>query len=204
MKSGGRCGMSRLNWPVIAGSTAAIVSVLLVGVPAWAVSEGGHGGGHGGWQATDWYRVMNFAVLAIGLYLLLRKPAGQALSGRIKGIAQELEDLEARKAVAEKQLADYSHRLNALDKEASTIVAEYVRQGEEAKARILVAAESAADKLKEQAQKNIDHEFQRARLTLQQQVVEKALARAEKLIADKISAADQDRLIDEYLNKVVA
>ena len=83
-------------------------------------------------------------------------------------------------------------------------MAEYARQGEEAKARILKEAQSAADKLKEQAHKNIANEFEQAKLTLQAEIVEKALAKAETLIKDQISAKDQDRLVDEYLEKVVA
>ncbi|MBI5063709.1 MAG: ATP synthase F0 subunit B [Desulfatitalea sp.] len=182
---------------------AIVVLVALIAVaPVWASStEGGHGGG---WQATDWYRVMNFAVLAIGLFIVLKKPASQALNSRIKGIAQELEDLETRKRSVEKQLAEYNDRLAKLDKEGEQIVAEYIRQGKEAKTRILKEAETAAEKLKEQAHKNIEHEFKQARVKLQQHVVEKALTRAEQLIKEKISADDQNRLVDEYLDKVVA
>lgn len=173
--------------------------------PVWA-NSGAHEEGHQavGWQAADWYRVMNFAVLAIGLFLLLKKPAAQALNGRIKSIAEELKALEAKKAAAEKQLADCNAQLAKLDKEAAQIVAEYVRQGEEAKARILKEAEAAADKLKEHARKNIDHEFKQAKIALRQHIVEKALGRAEQLIATQISAEDQTRLVDEYLQKVVA
>jgi F-type H+-transporting ATPase subunit b len=204
----------------------AIAVVMLISlVPAWATSggdehgaesvaahggEGGgeHGGGHGAmskpWQVTDTAKTLNFAVLAVGLFLLLRKPVSQALSDRIKGIKEELEDLESRKAQVEKQLADYKTKLAQLDKEAEQVVAEYIRQGEEAKARILTEAESAADKLKEQAQKNIQNEFNQAKQSLQAEIVEKALAKAEQLIKDRISAEDQDRLVDEYLEKVVA
>lgn len=182
-----------------------VFSVLLVlsGLPACA-SGGGEEHHGGGWQATDWYRVMNFTVLAVGLFLLLKKPAAQALNSRIKNISQELADLESKKAAVEKQLADYNNQLASLDKEAEQIVAEYLRQGEEAKVRILKEAEATAEKLKEHAQKNIEHEFKQAKLMLQEQVVEKALAQAEKLISEKISAEDQTRLVDEYLEKVVA
>jgi F-type H+-transporting ATPase subunit b len=173
--------------------------------------EGGHaqasGESHGGgihWQKTDGYRVFNFAILAIGLFLLLRKPMSQALRNRIKGIRSELESLENRKAEVEKQLADYNAKLSELDKESEQIVADYIRQGEEAKVRILKEAQSAADKLKEQAQKNIAYEFEQAKLTLQAEIVGKALAKAETLIRDQISDKDQNRLVDEYLEKVVA
>ena len=170
---------------------------------AGAHGEGGHGGGiH--WQDTDSYRVLNFAILAIGLFLLLRKPAASALNGRIKGIQSELDDLESRKTAVEKQLAEYNAKLAELDKEAAQIVEEYTRQGQEAKTRILNEARAAADKLKEQAHKNIAYEFEQAKLVLQADIVEKALAKAEALIKDRISDKDQDRLVDEYLEKVVA
>lgn len=165
------------------------------------------GGGHAeaaGWVKTDWYRVMNFGVLAIALFLLLRKPAAQALNNRVKGISEELQDLEARKDVAEKQLAEYTAKLTGLDQEAEQIVQEYIRQGEEAKARILKEAEASAEKLKEQARKNIDYEFEQARLSLQKTITEKALAKAEQIIKQQITPDDQDRLVDEYLDKVVA
>lgn len=201
MKIAWHCSMRQLkrNMAVMAMVTAVVV--IATGL-AFASSGGGHG--EVGWQKTDWYRVMNFAVLAIGLFLLLKKPASQALNSRIKGIAQELADLESRKAAVEKQLAEYNDRLALLDKEAEQIVAEYTRQGKEAQARILKEADAGAEKLKEQAHKSIEHEFKQARNLLQQQVIEKALARAERLITEKISAEDQNRLVDEYLDKVVA
>ncbi|MEJ2661041.1 MAG: ATP synthase F0 subunit B [Desulfobacteraceae bacterium] len=169
---------------------------------------GGHGGEHGaeakGWVATDTYRVMNFTVLALGLFFILRKPAGQALSGRIRGIKEQLEDLEAKKAAAEKTLAEYDHKLATLEKAAEELVADYVKQGEAAKAKILAEAAAGADKLKEQAKRNIEHEFKRAKEQLRDEVVEAALVKAESAIREKISDDDQNRLVDEYLEKVVA
>ncbi len=163
----------------------------------------GHGGGKG-WVATDTYRVMNFAVLAIGLFFLLRKPASQALNARIEGIRDELNDLEARKEKAEKELAEYNQKLSLLDQEAEKIVAEYERQGEQARERILEEARSTAQRLEEQAQRNIENEFQRVRRQVQGEVIEKALAKAEEMLKTNISGDDQSRLVDEYLEKVVA
>ncbi len=170
-----------------------------------AAAEGGHGAAHSKpWMKTDTAKVLNFSILAIGLFLVLRKPVKQALGDRIKGIKEELEELESRKAAVEKQLAEYDSKLATLDDEAEKVIAEYVRQGEEAKARILKEAESAADKLEEQAKKNIENEFKQAKETLQAEIVEKALVKAEQAVKDQISADDQERLVDEYLAKVVA
>ena len=172
-------------------------------------SGGGEGEGHGdaapkGWVKTDTYRVMNFAVLAVGLFLLLRKPVSQALNDRIKGIKEELTELEAKKREAEEKLVKYNEQIASLDKEAETILAEYVRQGEEARDRILKESEAAAAKLEEQAKRNIEHEFKAAKAKLQEEILEKALAKAEALVKDKITSDDQDRLVDDYLDKVVA
>jgi F-type H+-transporting ATPase subunit b len=134
----------------------------------------------------------------------LRKPFSQALNGRIKGIQEQLADLEARKASAEKQLAEYNRKFALLDQEAEKLLADYLRQGQDAKARILQEAEAAADKLKTQARRSIDNEINRAKERLQAEVIEAALVRAEELIKRKITTGDQEQLVDEYLKKVVA
>jgi F-type H+-transporting ATPase subunit b len=157
-----------------------------------------------GWVATDTYRVINFTILIVALFLVLRKPASQALNSRISGIKEQLAELEAKKEEAEKELAQYSEKLVLLDKEAEKIVEDYVKQGNDAKARILKEAESTAEKLEEKAKRNIEHEFKQAKLQLQAEIIEEALVGAEKRIIDKITSEDQDRLVDEYLEKVVA
>ena len=161
-------------------------------------------GGSKGWVSTDTFRVMNFAVLAIALVFVLRKPLSQALSSRIKGIKEQLDDLEAQKAEAEKKLAEYNQQLAQLEKEAEKIVDDYVRQGNEAKARILKEAEASAEKLQVQARRNIEHEFAQAKLELQKEIFEKSLVKAEEIIKGKFTGQDQDRIVDDYLKKVVA
>ena len=161
-------------------------------------------GGTKGWVSTDTFRVMNFVVLVVALGFVLRKPLSQALNSRIKVIKAQLDDLEAQKAEAEKQLEAYNDKLAQLEKEAEKIVDDYVRQGNEAKARILKEAEASAEKLQVQARRNIEHEFGQAKLELQKEIFEKSLVKAEDIIRSKFTGEDQDRIVDEYLTKVVA
>jgi F-type H+-transporting ATPase subunit b len=164
-----------------------------------ALSSSGGETGTKGWISTDTFRVMNFVVLAVALVFVLRKPLS-----RIKGIKEQLEDLEARKGEAEKKLAEYNEKLAQLEKEADKIVEDYIKQGKEAKARILKEAELAAEKLKAQARRNIDHEFEQAKMKLQQEIFEKSLVKAEEIIKSKFSGEDQSRIVDDYLKKVEA
>ena len=161
-------------------------------------------GGTKGWEWEDTYRVMNFTVLVVALFFVLRKPLSQALGSRIKGIKEQLDDLETQKAEAEKKLAEYNQKLAQLEKEAEKIVDDYVRQGNEAKARILKEAEASAGKLQLQARRNIEHEFAQAKLELQKEIFEKSLVKAEEIIKGKFTGQDQDRIVDDYLKKVVA
>jgi F-type H+-transporting ATPase subunit b len=167
---------------------------------------GASGGEHGpkGWVATDTYRVMNFSVLFLGLFFLLRKPIAQFFGARIKGIEDQLSELETKKKDARQKLEEYTAKLAQLDQEGQKIVDDYIRQGNEARERILKEAESLADKLKEQALRNIDYEINQAKLRLQEEVLGKAIVKAEEIIKNEITIEDHDRLVDEYLKKVVA
>ena len=95
---------------------ALIVAMMLfcfVGI-AFGASGGDQGEAHAteakGWVATDTYKVMNFAVLAIVLVFLIRKPMKKALNDRIQGIREQLNDLEAKKKAAEDELANYNQK----------------------------------------------------------------------------------------------
>ncbi len=168
----------------------------------WASSE--HESAAKGWENTDTYRIICFVVLAVALVIIIRKWVAPLFSDRIKGIKDQLEDLEARKKEAEETLAKYNERLSEMEKEAERIVESYIQQGKESQARILEQAKASAEKLESQAQRHIENAFQRARAEVQEAILEKAMEKAEAAIRKNISAEDQVKLVDEYLEKVVA
>lgn len=199
-----RSGINQKNLIVQKGLTVMVIMTVLLFCFVGTTIASSEGNGGKGWVKTDTYKVMNFGVLAIGLFLILRKPVSQALDSRIKGIKDQLSELETKKKEAEKELVKYNERFSLLEQEAEELVEEYIRQGNEAKARIIEEAKKAAEKLEEQARRNIENEFKKAKIKLQQDTLEKALVNAETLIKNKITAQDQDKLVDEYLEKVVA
>lgn len=193
-------GRSRIR---IKGLVVAVSIFSLAGV-AFA-SSGGSGPVHAKeWLNTDWYRVMNFAVLAIGLFLIVRKPVGQAMGARIKSIKDQLSELDAQKKDAEKTLAQFNEKISHLEQEASKIIAQYEEQGKAVRQRILEEAAAAAQKMEEQAKRNIEQEFTIAKVKLQEEIIAKAMVEAEALVNKSITSEDQERLVDEYINKVVA
>jgi F-type H+-transporting ATPase subunit b len=193
-------GRSRIR---IKGLVVAVSIFSLAGV-AFASSGGSGPVQAKEWLNTDWYRVMNFAVLAIGLFLIVRKPVGQAMGARIKSIKDQLSELDAQKKDAEKTLAQFNEKISHLEQEASKIIAQYEEQGKAVRQRILEEAAAAAQKMEEQAKRNIEQEFTIAKVKLQEEIIAKAMVEAEALVNKSITSEDQERLVDEYINKVVA
>ena len=187
---------------IITVSGMAVTVVVFSTGMAWAAAAGGEV--HNNWLVIDTWKTLNFAVLAIALFFVSRKPVKSFFSSRKKEIADEIRDLEQKKADAEKQLAEYQAKFKNLDQESKRIVEEYIKQGEKAKERIIAQAEDQAAKLEDMAKRNIEQEFKTARTKLQQDIAALAVAQAEAVIRESISSDDQDKLVDDYLKKVVA
>jgi F-type H+-transporting ATPase subunit b len=178
-----------------------VVAVIFACGTVWASGGGGESSFNKNKDLI--FRVMNFALLVGVIFFLVRKPMAKGLEARRQGIKDQLADLENQQAEAQKQLAETKQKLSQLDAEVERIMAEYVQMGEAARVRILDEARASADKLQEQAKKNIENEFKNAKQQLKADMADQAVAMAEELIRKNIQDQDQERIIDEYLEKVV-
>ncbi len=197
--------MKKIDWKKHLKVSATVVALVAGATVVWA-SGGGNGEAvhHNAWKDVDTWKVLNFVLLALGCFFIAKKPVAQFFSSRTKGIEEELTDLEQKKADAEKKLAEYEARFRNLEQESEKIVEDYIKQGEEAKKRILEEAEAQAEKLEDMAKRNIEQEFKAAKTVLKQEVVDRAMEQAQALIKKSITTQDQNRLVDEYLKKVEA
>jgi F-type H+-transporting ATPase subunit b len=196
--------MKKMNWKKHLKVSGAVMA-LVAGTAAWVWASGGENGGHhNAWKLEDWWKSLNFVLLAVGVFFIAKKPVAQFFSSRSQGIEEELTELEQKKADAEKKLAEYEARFRNLEQESKQILEDYTKQGEAAKQRIIAEAEAQADKLEDMAKRNIQQEFKSAKTALQQEIAAKAMEQAEAVIKESISTEDQDRLVDQYLKKVEA
>jgi F-type H+-transporting ATPase subunit b len=182
--------------------------LLLVGLAAAGfASEGGEGTHHvdTAKQLKDFgWRVLDFAVLvAIAVWALKKANVKGSLADRQTGIAKALQDaVEARQA-AEKKHAEYSDKLARASKEIDEIQAAIRKEGELEKERIIAEAKASAERIREQAAQAADQEVLKARAELREEAVRLAVQLAEQSLREKIDKKDQDRLVGEYLTKVV-
>jgi F-type H+-transporting ATPase subunit b len=167
---------------------------------------GGHGGGHGGaaqWKDFMW-RCIDFAALVLIMVWAVKKAdMKKALADRQAGIDKALREADELKAAAEKKFAEYNAKLAQANKETEELQKLIREDGLAEKARIVAEAKIAAEKIKEQAKVLADQEIVRARTELREEASRLAVQLAEQTLKANMRADDQDRLVGEYLTKVV-
>ncbi|MFP5258279.1 MAG: F0F1 ATP synthase subunit B [Acidobacteriota bacterium] len=167
-------------------------------------AESGAEAAHHGLNWKDFlFRVVNF-VLVFGV---IAKLAGKKMVGFFRGrgeaIENQLADLDARKADAAKRLGEIEASISDLAAEKARIEAEYRSQGEALRDSIIAAAEAKAVQIKEQAASAAAAEARVATQELRAQLADAVIAAAKASLEKKLTAKDQDKLVDEYLTKVV-
>ena len=169
--------------------------------------EGGHGEGHHGvthGQLMNFiWHCLNFSILVFILVKFLRKPITEALKGRTESIRAAFEELEAKRAGAERKYAEYEGKLSTMDEQAKRILKSFTEQGESEKEKIIAQAHEAAERIKAQAEFYVQQELAKAKTELQTEVADMAVKMAEDLIRKNLNEQDHHRLISEYLERVV-
>lgn len=168
---------------------------------ASASAEGGHGEGLN-W-ADFFTRLFVFAVLVGLMVKLTKKHIVNFFSSRRAQIQGLLAELEAKQKEAEERNTATKAKLAALEEETRKIVAEMVAEGEAERQRIVDAATKQAEYIKGQAQLAIQQEAKAARESLQREIADLSVAAAEELLRKSIQADDQDRLVRDFMTRVV-
>ena len=183
---------------------AICLAVLATAGMVWA-SEGGGGHADSGAQMKDFiWRVVDFAVLAgIIVWALAKQNVKGALKTRQDTIETTLREAAAARDAAERKLKEYTAKLESANKEIDELSATIKQDAEAEKVRILAEATAMAAKIREQAQLTAEQEIQKARVVLRQEAAHLAVELAEKKIKESITKSDQDRLVGDYLTKVV-
>ncbi len=174
------------------------------------VAGEGHGEAHVAPMITAakmkdlFWRTANFIALLIILVKFLAKPIANGLSGRRRGIQEELEALEAKRDEAERSYKEFEARLAGMEKEMDSVVEKAIAMAKDEKARILNEAEQSAEEIKRQAEAAVQAAIVDAKGKLQDEVAEQAAAMAEELIVKNLTPKDQVAITEQYLERVGA
>ncbi len=149
------------------------------------------------------WRCLNFGLLVIILVKFGKEPVQNFLKGHRESIQNEFDELEAQRREAQQKYEEYSKKLAGMDEEAERILQTFIKQGEAEKEKIIAQAQDAAERIKAQAKFYVQQELDKAREQLKSEVSNMAISMAEELIKKNITEQDHQRLIAEYLERVV-
>jgi F-type H+-transporting ATPase subunit b len=155
-------------------------------------AETGHGSG-------ELPRIVNFAILAAILVLVLRKPIAGYVNARTDQIREQLKDAKAKQEKADVELKRAEELLQSLEGEVEKAKAEARRAAEAERERILRTAEQEAARIRELAKKEVATEVEAGRRRLLARATELSVDLAQKKLEASMTDADRSRLIDRSI-----
>jgi len=144
-------------------------------------------------------------VCFIILLALLRKFAWGPLIGIMKQreehVSSQIDEAEKTRAEAIQYLDEQRELLKQSRVEAQTLIENAKKQGDVQREEIITTARAEADRIKESAKREIETEKEKAVAALREQVASLSVMIASKVIEKELTEADQDKLINDYLQE---
>jgi F-type H+-transporting ATPase subunit b len=167
-------------------------------------SSGGHGGGHSSGQMLDLlYRVINFSLLVIILFIVVRKTSiKDFFSNRREEIKKNFEDLNEKKVLAERHYQELAKKIKDFESGRNEIIAQYKAEGIAERDRIIAEAEQRSKQILNQAELTIQREIQAAGERLKREVLDSSARQAQEILAREMKDSDQDHLVDEFIKSI--
>ncbi len=149
------------------------------------------------------WRVLNLGVLLWVVIKFAGKPVREFFAGRRETLLKGVQEAQEAKAAAEKIYSEFQNRLAGLDSELQAMEKKAQDEAEREKERMRQETETLVAKLKLQARQMADQEVATAQRTLRNEAARLAVEVAERLVTENVSDADRQRMVENYLEKVV-
>lgn len=140
------------------------------------------------------------------LYFILRKflykPVSNFWSKRKERIQSEIENAKGIREEATTLKNEYEERISLAKKESQEIIESAKKRGEELKENIIAEARKEAENIKERARKELQREREMAFESIRSQTSEMAILIASKIMEEKITIENHNKLIDRFIDEV--
>jgi F-type H+-transporting ATPase subunit b len=168
--------------------------------------EGHHGPGAIRWLPTDEgtqtpyvFMLLNFAIL-IAIYVKAGKqPVAEALEKRRADFVAKVEEADRLRREAEARAEKYKAQLATLEQDLAAARTALEEAGKAEHQRLVSEAHERAARMKQDAEFIVRQEQLTLRDELQRKTAEAAIDAAAKLLAQHVTAADQERLAEGFL-----
>lgn len=140
----------------------------------------------------------------IALFIVLKKylfvPVMKMIEDRQKEIDDMYSDAGSARSNALALEAEYKEKLLAASETGERLVKEAVARGQSREEEIIRAANAEANAIREKAAADIAMEKRKAINDAKDEISGMAMAIAGKVVERELTAADQDKLVDQFIN----
>jgi F-type H+-transporting ATPase subunit b len=187
--------------PRLKGWTGLSIAAAVLLVPALGVASIGEF--HNVFDPwLEFSRILNFLIVVLALYFILRKPLRMLMAKRREGIQNAIKEAEEARAEAKRLREDYERRTAELGKELEAMKAQTKSDQEALRVRLLKEGTESAERVLDHARLTIDQETKKAEQQLRSKAALLALELAEKALKRELGPEDQRRFLQDYIHKV--
>jgi len=179
---------------------AGIISLHLWGDTAWAAENTGN------WRSTydlvlKW---INFLILVFVVVKFGKAPLMNFLKGQKEKWVREIKELEDNKANMDADISQSLTIIEESDMRFAELKERIAQQGEQKKQEIIETARQHSQIMFDNAQRRIESHIMEARNAFKAQMVDAAIALAMERLSQEITAADNQKFLDQYMVSIQA
>jgi F-type H+-transporting ATPase subunit b len=175
---------------------------------AWAAAPEQEREEHGNEAAEEkrelYYKIVNFAILAVALGYVLRKPVKEFFSQRSLEIVKALEEGRAALKESQAKLAVVEEKLRHLDEEIAAFKATSEKEMQQDRQRLREETAREAEKILQTAGARTDTAIRTAQLELKLYTAKEALRLAEQMIRERMDEPARARLVSQFIRTLDA
>jgi F-type H+-transporting ATPase subunit b len=154
------------------------------------------------YPGLELWKFVNLAIFAaLGIYVL-RRPISQALLARRESIRQEILAAQNERDQALARIAEADNLLGKLDADVRTVREQATQEAQAERQRLAAATARELEKLKQQAQREMETADKLARKGLRKYLAQRSVEMARVTIKNQMRPEDDTHLIKENMGEL--
>lgn len=154
------------------------------------------------YPGLELWKFVNLAIFAAVAIYVLRRPISQALLARRESIRQEIVAAQNERDQALTRIAEADNLLARLDDDVRTVHEQATREAQSERQRLAEATARELEKLKQQAQREMETADKLARKGLRKYLAQRSVELARDTIRNQMRPEDDTQLIKETMGEL--
>ena len=145
---------------------------------------------------------LSFLVLVIVVFVFAYKPVKKILKKRADYVENEIKEARENNLVAQKNVDEAKEMVAQSKVQASEIIKNAEKQGQEKYDAIILQAKSDVEEMKQGAQEDIERAKEEAIKDIHDEMVKVALSASEEILKREVDSKDNKRLAEDFINRL--